>query len=59
MEEILDVITGSVVQSKHVGRDIMAGFKTIVGGDGLSDTVLPETKPPRFLMIRSLTSMGL
>jgi len=33
IEEILGVVTGNVVQSKHVGRDIMAGFKTIVGGE--------------------------
>jgi uncharacterized protein YbjQ (UPF0145 family) len=31
--EILGMVKGSVVQSKHVGRDIMAGFKTIVGGE--------------------------
>ncbi|GAD03218.1 heavy metal-binding domain-containing protein [Agarivorans sp. B2Z047] len=31
--EVLGVVTGSVVQSKHIGRDIMAGFKSIVGGE--------------------------
>jgi uncharacterized protein YbjQ (UPF0145 family) len=40
IEEILGVITGSVVQSKHVGRDIMAGLKTIVGGEITSYTEL-------------------
>lgn len=29
----LGVVTGSVVQSKHIGRDIMAGFKTLIGGE--------------------------
>ncbi len=29
----LDMVKGSVVQSKHIGRDIMAGLKTIVGGE--------------------------
>jgi uncharacterized protein YbjQ (UPF0145 family) len=38
IEEILGVITGNVVQSKHVGRDIMAGLKTIVGGEIISYT---------------------
>ncbi|WP_159739944.1 heavy metal-binding domain-containing protein [Vibrio atypicus] len=33
IEEILGVVTGNVVQTKHVGRDIMAGFKSIVGGE--------------------------
>jgi uncharacterized protein YbjQ (UPF0145 family) len=31
--EILGVVTGNVVQSKHVGRDIMAGLKSVVGGE--------------------------
>ncbi|MFS1524079.1 heavy metal-binding domain-containing protein [Microbulbifer sp. 2304DJ12-6] len=31
--EILEVVSGNVVQSKHVGRDIMAGLKGIVGGE--------------------------
>lgn len=30
---ILGVVTGNVVQTKHVGKDIMAGFKTIIGGE--------------------------
>ena len=31
--EILGMVKGSVVQSKHMGKDLMAGFKTIVGGE--------------------------
>ncbi|SQH77607.1 conserved protein of unknown function [Shewanella benthica] len=31
--EILGVVTGNVVQSKHIGRDIMAGLKSLVGGE--------------------------
>ncbi|MFA0813879.1 heavy metal-binding domain-containing protein [Microbulbifer epialgicus] len=33
IEEILGVVTGNVVQSKHIGRDVMAGLKSIVGGE--------------------------
>ena len=29
----LGVVKGTTVQSKHLGRDIMAGFKTMVGGE--------------------------
>ena len=29
----LGVICGNTVRAKHVGRDIMAGLKTIVGGE--------------------------
>lgn len=31
--ECLGVVSGNVVQSKHVGRDLMAGLKSIVGGE--------------------------
>jgi uncharacterized protein YbjQ (UPF0145 family) len=31
--EVLGVVTGNVVQTKHVGKDIMAGLKSIVGGE--------------------------
>lgn len=31
--EILGVVKGSTVQSKHMGKDFMAGMKTIVGGE--------------------------
>ncbi|MCG9630228.1 MULTISPECIES: heavy metal-binding domain-containing protein [Vibrio] len=33
IEAVLGVVNGNVVQSKHVGRDIMAGLKGIVGGE--------------------------
>ncbi|EAS64536.1 hypothetical protein UA32_16560 [Photobacterium angustum] len=33
IEAILGVVNGNVVQSKHVGRDLMAGLKSIVGGE--------------------------
>lgn len=33
IEAVLGIVNGSVVQSKHVGRDIMAGLKGIVGGE--------------------------
>jgi len=31
--ETLGVVKGEIVQSKNVGRDFMAGMKTIVGGE--------------------------
>lgn len=31
--EVLGIVSGSIVQSKHIGRDFMAGIKTIVGGE--------------------------
>ncbi len=31
--ECKGLVAGNIVRSKHFGRDIMAGFKTIVGGE--------------------------
>lgn len=31
--EVLGIVKGTVVQSKNIGRDFMAGMKTIVGGE--------------------------
>ncbi len=31
--EALGMVKGTVVQSKNIGRDFMAGMKTIVGGE--------------------------
>jgi uncharacterized protein YbjQ (UPF0145 family) len=31
--EVLGLVSGNVVTSKHVGRDIMAGFKNLAGGE--------------------------
>jgi len=31
--EVLGMVKGSVVRAKHVGKDILAGFKTIIGGE--------------------------
>jgi len=33
ISEVLGVVTGNTVQSKNVGKDFLAGLKTIVGGE--------------------------
>ena len=38
IEEALGLVKGTVVQSKNIGRDFMAGMKTIVGGEITSYT---------------------
>ncbi len=38
----LDVVYGSTVRSKHVGRDLMASLKNIVGGELTGYTELLE-----------------
>lgn len=31
--EVLGIVKGTIVQTKNIGRDFMAGMKTIVGGE--------------------------
>lgn len=31
--EVLGLVKGSTIQSKHLGKDIMSGLKTLVGGE--------------------------
>ena len=31
--EMLSIVKGSTIQSKHIGKDIAQSFKTIVGGE--------------------------
>ena len=38
----LGLVKGSTIQSKHIGKDIGAGFKTIVGGELKSYTKMME-----------------
>ena len=38
--EVLEIVKGSVVQSKNFGKDFMAGMKTLVGGEIVGYTEL-------------------
>ena len=41
--EALGLVKGTVVQSKNIGRDFMAGMKTIVGGEIVGYTEMLTT----------------
>lgn len=40
--EFLGIVEGSMVQSVHAGKDLLAGFKTLVGGELTSYTEMME-----------------
>ena len=40
--ELYGLVQGSTVRAKHVGKDILAGFKNIVGGELVNYTKLLE-----------------
>lgn len=56
----LDVVYGSTVRSKHVGRDFMAGLKNIVGGELKGYTELLEESRQEAMdrMITKAKNMG-
>jgi len=33
VRQVLGLVNGSTVRAKHIGKDILAGFKNIVGGE--------------------------
>ncbi len=58
--ETLGLVDGSTVQSKHIGRDIAASFKTIVGGElkGYTEMMNDARKKATDRMIEKAESMG-
>jgi hypothetical protein len=46
--QFFGVVSGSTVRAKHIGRDLMAGLKNIVGGELKGYTeLLHEARGPR------------
>ncbi|OPH39119.1 Domain of uncharacterised function (DUF74) [Moraxella lacunata] len=58
--ERLDVVYGSTVRTKHVGKDFLAGLKNIVGGELVAYTELLEEARQEALerMIDKAYAMG-
>lgn len=56
----IDVVYGSTVRSKHVGRDFLAGLKNIVGGELTAYTELLEESRQEAMqrMIEKATGLG-
>ena len=54
--EVLGLVRGSMIQSKHLGKDMMAGFKTLVGGELKGYTQMMEES--REQALRRMTSQA-
>jgi uncharacterized protein YbjQ (UPF0145 family) len=54
------VVSGSTVRAKHIGKDIMAGFKNIVGGELKAYTeLIGEAREDAISrMVREAESLG-
>ena len=58
--EFYGVVTGNTVRAKHVGRDLMAGLKNIVGGElkGYTELLHDSREEATNRMVQQATSMG-
>lgn len=62
-KEILEhfgVVSGSTVRAKHVGRDIMAGFKNVFGGElkGYTELLSESREEAMSRMVEQAESLG-
>ncbi len=60
IKETLGIVKGEVVQTKHVGSDIAAGFKTLVGGEvkGYTDMLDRARETATERMVKEAEKMG-
>ena len=58
--KILGIVQGNIVQSKHIGRDFMAGLKTIVGGElrGYTELLVEARKEAANRMMEEARLLG-
>ncbi len=58
--DILGLVEGSTVQSKHIGKDFGASFKTIVGGElkGYTEMLEDARKEATNRLIQQAYSLG-
>ncbi len=58
--EALGIVKGNVVQSKHLGKDIMAGLKNVVGGElrGYTEMLTEAREIATQRMVQEAESMG-
>ncbi|MBW2540935.1 MAG: YbjQ family protein [Deltaproteobacteria bacterium] len=54
------VVSGSTVRAKHIGKDIMAGFKNIVGGElkAYTELIAEAREDAVGRMVREAESLG-
>ena len=58
--EVLGLANGTIVQSKNIGRDLMAGMKTIIGGEivGYTDMLAEARQIATKRMVDEAVNLG-
>ena len=60
IKESLGIVQGHTVQSKNIGRDLMAGMKTIVGGEisGYTEMIMSARQIATKRMVDAANDLG-
>ena len=60
IKEIKGLVQGNTVRAKHVGRDIVAGLKNIVGGElkGYTELLVESRREALTRMLAQATELG-
>lgn len=60
IEQTLGIVKGEIVQSKNLGRDFMAGMKTLVGGEivGYTEMIREARQIATKRMVDEAESLG-
>ena len=60
IKETLGLVKGQIVMSKNIGRDFMAGLKTIVGGEivGYTEMIMSARQMATKRMVDEATNLG-
>ncbi len=58
--EILGLVRGNTIRARHIGRDVMAGLRTIVGGEIKDYTVMLDQARDQAIerMLAQAASLG-
>ena len=58
--EVLGLVKGTIVQSKNIGRDFMAGMKTLVGGEiaGYTEMIVEARQLATKRMVDEAEALG-
>jgi len=60
VKEILGIVKGNTIRARHIGRDIIAGFKNVIGGEIKSYTqMISQARDEAFnRMVNAAVEMG-
>lgn len=58
--EVLGLVQGNTIRAKHAGRDIMAGFKNLVGGElkGYTELLTESRRQATERMMQQAQQLG-